>query len=63
VLCLALVVLITVIGNAFLSGVLSGVFPRYQGRVAWLVVLLAALMAHLAFAARGIRNNTASKVE
>jgi hypothetical protein len=40
------VVLFTVVANAFLSGVLSGVFPRYQGRVVWMVVLLAGLLVY-----------------
>jgi hypothetical protein len=41
---LAGVVFFVVLANAFLAGVLSGVYARYQDRVAWLVVLLAGLM-------------------
>jgi hypothetical protein len=45
ILGLAMVVFFTVLANAFVAGVLSGPFPRYQGRVAWLVPLLAGLLA------------------
>ncbi len=42
----AATVLIGVLANAIVSGAISGVFDRYQGRVAWLVPLaLAVLMA------------------
>jgi peptidoglycan/LPS O-acetylase OafA/YrhL len=41
-----LAVLVGVAVNAIVSGAISGVFDRYQGRVAWLVPLaLAVLMA------------------
>jgi hypothetical protein len=33
-----------VIMNAFVTGVLSGVEPRYQSRVIWLLPLLAGLL-------------------
>jgi MFS family permease len=41
---LAILVLLVLVGcsaNALICGVLSGVFDRYQGRVAWVVVFLA----------------------
>jgi hypothetical protein len=42
----AVAVLVGVLANAIVSGAISGVFDRYQGRVAWLVPLaLAVLMA------------------
>jgi hypothetical protein len=41
---LAVVVLFVVPANAFVTGVLSGVYARYQDRVVWLWPLLAALM-------------------
>jgi hypothetical protein len=43
--CLAAVVIFAVLANAFLSGVVSCIDPRLQGRVSWLLVLLAALLA------------------
>jgi hypothetical protein len=43
---LTAVILFTVLGNAFLNGVLSGVFPRYQGRVAWMVPFLAGILLY-----------------
>ena len=43
-LALAAVVLFVVPANAFLAGVVSTVAPRYQGRLVWLVALLAGLM-------------------
>ena len=39
----ALIAVVGVIANAAICGALSGVFDRYQGRVAWVVVLLACL--------------------
>jgi hypothetical protein len=41
---LAAVVVFVVFANAFVTGVLSGVYERYQGRVVWLVPLLAGLL-------------------
>jgi hypothetical protein len=41
---LAAVVLFILPANAFLGGVVSCVAPRYQGRIAWLAMLLAGLM-------------------
>jgi hypothetical protein len=49
---LAVVVFFTVLANAFIAGVLSGPFPRYQGRVAWLIPLLAGLLAWEIWTAR-----------
>jgi hypothetical protein len=43
---LCVVVLFTVVANAFVTGVLSGVYPRYQGRVVWLLPLLAGLLLY-----------------
>ena len=40
---LAIVILFTVIPNAFITGVLSGLDDRYQSRVIWLIPLLAGL--------------------
>jgi hypothetical protein len=42
---LSVVVLSVLPANAFLCGVISGSFPRHQARLAWLLVLLAALLA------------------
>jgi hypothetical protein len=39
----ALVIVCTLIGNAFVTGALSAVEPRYQSRAVWLLVLLAAV--------------------
>jgi hypothetical protein len=41
---LAVIVIPVVIANAFLTGALSGVYTRYQGRVIWITGLLALLM-------------------
>jgi hypothetical protein len=41
---LCAVVLFTVVANAFVAGVTSGVYARYQGRVIWLLPLLACLL-------------------
>jgi hypothetical protein len=43
VLGLLLAILVGVAGNALACGALSGVFPRYQARVAWLLPLVAVL--------------------
>ena len=43
VLGLLLAVLVGVAGNALACGALSGVFPRYQARVAWMLPLVAVL--------------------
>jgi hypothetical protein len=43
---LCAVVLFTVVANALVTGVLSGVYARYQGRVVWLLPLLAAAMVY-----------------
>jgi hypothetical protein len=43
---LTVVVVSVVPANAFVTGALSALDARYQGRVAWMVVLLAALMLH-----------------
>jgi hypothetical protein len=51
-LALATVVLITLPVNAFLNGVLVGVYPRYQGRLAWLLMLLAGVMLYDAWQRR-----------
>lgn len=45
------VMLLGLIANAAVSGMLAGVFDRYQGRVAWLVVLFA--IASLSMLPRG----------
>jgi len=42
---LSVIVLFVLPANAFLGGVISCDDPRLQGRVAWLLVLLAALLA------------------
>jgi hypothetical protein len=44
ILGLGAIVVSSVIMNAFVTGVLSGVEPRYQCRVIWLLPLLAALL-------------------
>jgi hypothetical protein len=44
ILGLCVIIVSTVIMNAFVTGVLSGVEPRYQSRVIWLLPLLAALL-------------------
>jgi hypothetical protein len=41
---LAVVVLFAVVCNAFVTGVLSGISARYEGRVMWMVGLLAGLL-------------------
>jgi hypothetical protein len=41
---LSAIVLLVLPANAFLTGVFSGNYPRYQGRVVWLLLLLAALL-------------------
>jgi hypothetical protein len=41
---LALIILFTVVVNAFVTGVLSGVEERYQTRVIWLLPLLAGIL-------------------
>ena len=41
---LSAIMISTVIMNAFVTGVLSGVEPRYQSRIIWLLPLLAALL-------------------
>jgi hypothetical protein len=43
---LAIIVLSLVPANAFVTGALSALDARYQGRVAWMVVLLAALTVY-----------------
>jgi len=43
VLGLLLAILVGVAGNALACGALSGVFPRYQARVAWMLPLVAVL--------------------
>ncbi|WP_156910017.1 hypothetical protein [Rubritepida flocculans] len=40
---LLLAILVGVAGNALATGALSGVFPRYQARVAWMIPLVAVL--------------------
>lgn len=42
-LCLVLFVLAALLGNAFATGALSGVYDRYQARIVWLLPLAAAL--------------------
>jgi hypothetical protein len=42
---LSVIVVCVLPANAFLCGVFSGAYPRHQVRVAWLLVLLAALLA------------------
>ncbi len=37
-------VLVAVVGNAAATGGLSGVFPRYQARIAWLLPVAALLL-------------------
>ena len=37
-------IIVGVIGNAAATGGLSGVFPRYQARIAWLLPVAALLM-------------------
>jgi hypothetical protein len=44
ILGICLIIFSTVIMNAFVTGVLSAVEPRYQSRVIWLLPLLAALL-------------------
>jgi hypothetical protein len=44
ILGLSIIIISTVIMNAFVTGALSGVEPRYQSRVIWLLPLLAALL-------------------
>ena len=48
-----------VVANAAICGGLSGVFDRYQGRVAWIVVLAAAVAVSRARAPRGVTPATA----
>jgi hypothetical protein len=44
ILGIGVVIISTVIANALVTGVLSGVETRYQSRVIWLLPLLAALL-------------------
>jgi hypothetical protein len=41
---LAVIIFFIIPANAFIAAVLSGIFARYQGRVAWLLFLLAGLL-------------------
>jgi len=43
---LAAAVVFVLLVNALVTGVLSGVYPRYQGRVEWLLPLVAGLMGY-----------------
>jgi hypothetical protein len=49
---LTAIVLFIALANAALTGIISGQASRYQGRVAWLLPMLAFLMAYQLFAAR-----------
>lgn len=44
ILGLSIIIVSTIIMNAFVTGILSAVEPRYQSRVIWLLPLLAALL-------------------
>jgi hypothetical protein len=57
---LCVVVLFAVVANAFVTGVLSGVYARYQGRVVWLVPLLAAVLLYrYGLTRRGVADGSA----
>jgi hypothetical protein len=42
-----------VVANAFVMGALSGVYDRYQSRVAWLLLLAAVMLSYRRFASSG----------